>query len=412
MKNTDKNSWDFSNNKELQMHSVHAYPAKFPAFIATKAFDFASSKGVKVNSVADVFCGCGTVSLEAKMHGIKFWGCDINPVATLITRAKSATYDTEKFSSFCKKIESFFKNSEISSAQYEQANERLKYWFDESTYLDLFRLKMSIERVVFSEKYLDAFLCIFSSLLKAVSRWLAKSIKPQIDPNKKHIAVWDVFHSQCKKFKLAIEQVNLQNPKAVDINIVTGNFLEMRNIPFVDLIITSPPYVTSYEYADLHQLSSLWLQYTDDYRSLRKGSIGSMYNSEEYTIDLSKLNQTGRDIIFALGKKQKTNSKVRSIARYYSDIQDSIEKCAGMLNQGGMALFVVGDTEYKSVKIKNSEHLIHSMQDAGFINIEKEKRKISQKRLTPYRDKFGKFTSDKAKRKVYHEEYVISGRIQ
>jgi hypothetical protein len=31
--------------------------------------------------------------------------------------------------------------------KYEQANERLKYWFDESTYMDLFRLKESIEKL-------------------------------------------------------------------------------------------------------------------------------------------------------------------------------------------------------------------------------------------------------------------------
>lgn len=54
------------------------------------------------------------------------------------------------------------------------------------------------------------------------------------------------------------------------------NFLEEKNLPKTDLIITSPPYVTSYEYADLHQLSSLWLGYTEDYRDLRKGSIGSI----------------------------------------------------------------------------------------------------------------------------------------
>jgi hypothetical protein len=29
----------------------------------------------------------------------------------------------------------------------------------------------------------------------------------------------------------------------------------------VTLVITSPPYVTSYEYADLHQLTSIWLGY-------------------------------------------------------------------------------------------------------------------------------------------------------
>ena len=84
-----EDEWNFSEDAELLMHTIHAYPAKFPAFIATKAFDYAEQEGVNVKTVADVFCGCGTVALEAKLHSKEFWGCDINPVATLIAKTKS-----------------------------------------------------------------------------------------------------------------------------------------------------------------------------------------------------------------------------------------------------------------------------------------------------------------------------------
>ncbi len=81
-----------------------------------------------------------------------------------------------------------------------------------------------------------------------------------------------------------------------------------------------------------------------------------------------------------------------------------------MLNNNGMAFFVVGDTEYKGVKIENSKHLEQDLIDNGFTNIRMGKRKISNKLLTPYRDNSGKFTSDKTQRAVYHEEFIISGR--
>ena len=38
--------WNDSEDKELLMHTVHVYPAKFPAFIATKAFAYAETEGV------------------------------------------------------------------------------------------------------------------------------------------------------------------------------------------------------------------------------------------------------------------------------------------------------------------------------------------------------------------------------
>lgn len=405
-----ENAWNFGDEAELTMHTIHAYPAKFPAFIAKKAFDYAESEGVNVRKVADVFCGCGTVALEAKTHKKDFWGCDINPVATLIARAKSATYDECVVKELFERIYSSYHNLRIHKDAYQKANERLKYWFTENSYIELLRLQTAIENNIDDEKYLEAFQCLFSSILKAASRWLTKSIKPQVDPNKGEINIWEAFVLQYNKFIRAIEQLHMPN-NGQQVEIVTRNFLEANDLPMVDLIITSPPYVTSYEYADLHQLSSLWLRYTEDYRTLRCGTIGSSYNSNADIISFEQLNTTGKRIVSELVETKNAKAHVRSVARYYVDIQNAIVKCSGMLNNGGMAFFVVGDTEYKGTRIKNSEHLVESLLDSGFSDIKAAKRLISKKILTPYRDEFGRFTSDKSKRTVYHEEYVISGRI-
>ena len=406
-----EDEWNFGDKTEFLMHTIHAYPAKFPAFIATKAFEYAEQEGVEVKTVADIFCGCGTVALEAKLHGKDFWGCDINPVATLITKTKSTTYDINTLGRYFDRIKETYYNMDINNTAYEKAPERLKYWFNENSFIDLQRLKQSIEAVVTESEYQDAFLCLFSSILKASSKWLTKSIKPQIDPNKEEIVIWDVFKRHFDKFSKALIQINSCALKPSNIRIENESFLDFEDFPRVDLIISSPPYVTSYEYADLHQLSSLWLQYVSDYRDLRRGSIGSMYNSEGFEIDLNSLNAVGQQIVQDLLADSKATAKVRSVARYYIDIQRAIHNCANMLNNGGMAFFVVGDTEYKGVKIKNSEHLVQCLRNEGFKDIKAAKRRISNKLLTPYRDECGRFSSDKTQRTIYHEEFIISGRM-
>ena len=179
--------WNFGNDNECLMHTLHTYPAKFPAFIASKAFDYARREGVTVKKVSDIFCGCGTVALEAKIHGKDFWGCDINPVATLIAKTKSTTYDINVVKKYYESIEKKIKEIVTPSNVYEDANERLKYWFNEKSYIELLKVKTAIDMCVPEEKYKTAFLCLFSAILKASSRWLTKSIKPQIDPNKKAI---------------------------------------------------------------------------------------------------------------------------------------------------------------------------------------------------------------------------------
>lgn len=402
--------WNFSQEHEYLMHNMHTYPAKFPSFIATKAFAYAEKEGVNVNIVSDIFCGCGTVALEAKLHNKDFWGCDINPVATLIAKVKSSSYKVDTLNRYYKRIIRAQKNINLSDDIYLRANERLKYWFKENSYKELYKLKKAIDENTPNGKYKSAFYCVFSSILKSSSKWLTKSIKPQIDNQKKDIDIINSFNIKYKKFINSVEEINRSEYDS-KIEIRNKNFLSIRKLPKVDLIISSPPYVTSYEYADLHQLSSLWLDYTDDYRLLRKGSIGSAYNSENFLLEIEKLNFVGKKIVQELLHTDKSKANIRSVARYYYDMQRVINQCSKMLNSGGMAFFVVGDTEYKGVKILNSEHLIQSLYESGFKDIKVSKRLISNKFLTPYRDSIGKFTSDKSQRTIYHEELIISGRI-
>ena len=168
--------------------------------------------------------------------------------------------------------------------------------------------------------------------------------------------------------------------------------------------------MTSYEYADLHQLSSLWLNYTDDYRKLRKGSIGSIYYSNEAAIDISALNNTGREIVDSLMQRDCPKAKVKSVARYYLDMQAAVKRSSSMLNEDGMIFFVIGDTEYKGVKILNSKHLVEALHEEGFHDIKIGKRTISKGICVPFRDSNGKFSKDKSKKQIYHEEFIISGR--
>lgn len=400
--------WNFGDSPDLKMHGIHSYPAKFPAFIAIKAIELAFKQDIQVKKISDIFCGCGTVALEAKKANIDFWGCDINPVATLITKAKTHNYNLSKLDKYFQSIKNdFFANDPIDGACYVNANERIRYWFKQESFNDLYKLKNAIFTIQQSI-YRVAFECLFSSILKPTSKWLTKSIKPQVDPNKNIPDVWKSFEKQYKKFIACIQEIKTSSSK---IEIDTCSILTKKRAPEVDLIITSPPYVTSYEYADLHQLSSLWLDFTTDYTSLRKGTIGSAYYSKTFNYNMLDLNETARNIITELQSNENiAKSKIKAIARYYIDMQKVTEQCYKMLNPYGMVLFIIGDTEYKGTQIHNSKQLVESLIRIGFNEVSISKRKITNKILTPYRDKNGKFTNNKGNREIYHEEFVIIGR--
>lgn len=393
--------WNQSEQKELSIHKVHVYPAKFPSLIAQKAIEYCKKNSYQVNIVSDIFCGCGTVAVEAKRLGYDFYGCDLNPVAVMIAGVKSSSYDLESVERYYKEIVERYSDLQKQN-KYDEANDRLKYWYIESQYNELYYLKESILVCVQEEKYRELFLCIFSSILKATSKWLTKSIKPQVDPNKEIHNVMDTFEKQYKFFLKAIKQIDYKQDTKVEIE--CKNVLAVDKKKYVDLIITSPPYVTSYEYADLHQLSTLWLDYTTDYKELREDSIGSLYNSSKKTYtDLSEFEKR-------IVEKMPSGAKRKAVERYYFDMNNVVIKAGELLKENGIIVIVIGDTEYKEIKMQNAYALAEDMILNGFEIMEIAKRKISNKFLPTHRDATGKFSSNNSDRKIYSQEYILIGR--
>ena len=403
-------SWDFGDRREDPIHRIHAYPAKFPAFITTKAMQYAEQQGVNVNVVADVFCGCGTTAVEAKRNGKNFWGCDINPVATLIAQVKTHHYRDEALARYFADIQDKFRRVTPGRAGRSRIGDRIRYWFDDRNIDDLLRLDHAIRSATpAGSRHRKFFRCAFSNILKPTSRWLTKSIKAQLDPDKSPRRVMEAFEDQVALMRRANHENRFPTPRP-RVSIRTRNFLvpekpESR----ADLIVTSPPYVTSYNYADIHQLSTLWLGYATDYRALRKNMLGNQVGVQApVAAEIETFSATGKasysDLI------QVAPCKARSVARYFLDVDKAVAKCRRMLNDGGMAVFVIGNTGYKGVQIDNREHLVHCMNRANFRDVETVPRKVSLKIMTPYRDARGRFTRDAKQRRVYGEEFVVIGR--
>lgn len=271
--------WNFGEKKEDKMHQIHTYPAKFPSFITTKAIEYAQEKNIHIETVGDLFCGCGTVAYESAKYGFDFWGCDVNPVAALIARVKSKKLSSEKLIKYYERILVLYEDSSNCSLNENSVNDRIMYWFEPERVCELYRMLSAIEKVCKNDKdYEDFFLCAFSNILKATSRWLTKSIKPTIDKSKITKSVLYYFKKQFTKMYSANHDSKINARASVKIEVLDS--LKIDQVEKVDLLVTSPPYVTSYEYADLHQLSLLWLKFTDDYRVYRKDTIGSVYEKK------------------------------------------------------------------------------------------------------------------------------------
>lgn len=402
-------SWDFPAIPEPRIHRIHPYPAKFPAFLTSKALSYARRAGLETKSIADIFCGCGTVAYEARRAGVDFWGCDVNPVATLIAKTKSGKYSPERVRSYAGLIleDLYLANTNVDLA--EAAVLKLRDWFEPDQFDDLARLLNAIKKTVpVRSRYREVFLCAFSAILKRCSQWRQRSIKPSFDRSKKPASVKKAFESQCSFMIDAFKQSGLELDTKQEINLANVLTLSKPKTP-VDLIITSPPYVTSYEYADLHQLSSLWLGFASDHRDLRIGSIGSTQHNLNLGQKIDQLNLVGTQVVFALFNEDRRAA--RAVANYYLDMQNVAIRCRQFVSDKGIAVFVIGNTRYCGVEIDNASHLTEALLHAGFGKVRITRRQISNKAATPFRSNLGRFSRTETSTQIYAHEYVVIAHL-
>ena len=74
-------------------HGIHPYKGKFYPQLAKSLLNLADIPPGSV--VLDPFCGSGTTLLEGYLNGYKAYGCDMNPLAAKIARAKVGILDVE-----------------------------------------------------------------------------------------------------------------------------------------------------------------------------------------------------------------------------------------------------------------------------------------------------------------------------
>lgn len=412
-----EDSWAFENltqgDTNYITHGYHRYPAKFIPQLASRLINDFTKKG---DLVVDPFMGSATTLVEAKILGRRSVGVDINPVAYLIAKAKVTPIDPIKLDDAYKNILSNFTDDKALPL-FEKDNqldipehERIDYWFKPQEKKKLGVIYTQIKKIE-DKDIQDFFFCSFSHILKNCSIWLMKSNKPTRDLNKKIPDPYQTFSRHAKKMinknRTFWGLLNENKSLDVDSSPICG---DARAIPVsnnsVALMVTSPPYVTSYEYADLHQLSALWFNYTDDLSKFRKSFMGSAHNDVKQTVVGSEL---GEKIVEAL--KEHNTKKDKEVAIYFSEMRDSFIEMKRYLKKGGLASIVIGDTAFKGVPVLNAEVFVEQMQNLGFKIYKIIKRRIPSKILPSVRDKkTGRFApiGNHNNTLAYSFEYIIT----
>ena len=418
-------SWSFAGLTAQQTgyitHCYHRYPAKFIPQVARRLIEEHSKKG---DTVLDPFMGSGTTLVEALVQGRKARGSDINPAAVVASRAKTRAIEPQRLHKALEKFNSDLQLLEQARGMrvlfsppeplLPSSQERLDWWFPRNQQERLGSILTLIEDTR-PEAVRDFLRCAFSHALKTVSYWLMKSSKPTRDKRKLAKGVPNPV-APLRRHLAKMERANARFWKELPETMREAADVragDARKLPWragtVDLVVTSPPYVTSYEYADLHELTSLWLGALADLAVTKDQFIGSA--AARNRAEAEAESDIGREIVAAL--RERSQAKAEEARQYFLDMEHCFREMHRVLKPGGVVCNVIGNTSLKGVEVLNAEVHAEIMTHLGFEVVDVVKRIIPSKTLPQIRDpETGKFTS-RGKGKLveaYPEEFILIAR--
>lgn len=395
------------------------------------------------DKVGDPFLGSGTSGVEALRSSRSFWGCDVNPVATLISQAKCTSlepgrlkYETDKLEEklgciptpgrrqLTKTEIRRIKEIDIARASKE---DRLHYWFPlkyQSTLLAILEEISSIQEPELQTHYL----CAFSNILRSSSIWLSGSTKPQKDLEKFLSDPIDRFRKQIRSMvkRNILYWESLDAPHGIqsrfELEVQDARALSNEGSS-VDLIVSSPPYATCYQYAEIHQLTQLWLEKHEllPEADIRTSCIGAKRVSnrgkpqENSTAQISSSSANNcLETLLELGsqlpqKRSAINREVKALRHYFADMNMAIHECGRILKSGKYLILIVGDSKKRGIAIPTSDALVENAEQVGLCLERKISRRIPARVLVSTRDEAtGKFSSRASSNtQAYAEENIL-----
>jgi site-specific DNA-methyltransferase (cytosine-N4-specific) len=354
--------WDFFGAKTSYLtHGIHPYPAKFIPQIPNALIQELSSVG---ETVGDIFCGSGTTLVEALSLKRNAIGIDANPLACLISKAKTVLLsdsDTTTLSNLCLKAKNSFEELSLSrqgtlfnqtmykSSAWRPDSNNLNFWFTPSVIEELAEC-LSWCNEITSENAKSLALTAFSSIIVAVSK---QDSDTRYVRREKFIEIGDVF----KKFYKSLEnciRASLSFSELTEsrfsCNIYNSNLLDPPDIDTLDLIVCSPPYPNAFSYHLYHRTRMLWLQMNQiDFKSVEIGSHRK-YSSK--------------------------SSKAASIDTFKLEFSSIFKWVKSHLKYDGFACFVIGDSIIRGEVFKNASILSALANSFGFKEVASIERSI------------------------------------
>lgn len=244
--------WDFPDRVvHSRIESIHPYPAKFVAELPRALLSVLPMP--PGTAVLDPFCGGGTTLVECQRMGLASVGIDLNPIACLMARVKTAPRPLGLRESAIGVVDGARRAGNVAIPSLPN----LDHWFDRPIQHELATLTEGIGKAPAAVR--DALRLALSSIIVRVSRQESDTRYAAIEKNVTRSDVSRLFLRAAIRLDDVLADRNYPLAAADVFEADTLKFDPSRLGCRVGMIITSPPYPNAYEYWLYHKYRMYWL---------------------------------------------------------------------------------------------------------------------------------------------------------
>ena len=360
----DNDIFEIESSPSYYSHSMFKYPAKFTPEIPNWFLRNFTSEN---ENILDCFCGSGTSLVEASIQNRKPLGIDFDPLSHLLTITKTSHLNSNEIS----EIKEIYKNLiKPSKNPFYPDLVNLEHWFNEPNITTLSNIYSNIIDLNLSNsKISNFFLTSFASIIRKSSYSDEVSPKPYVSTklNKIPAISSNLFIKTIEK-NLKIFEISKYQSNHIAKIIGSDSRKKTLYNQKVDHVITSPPYINSFDYVRILRLENLWLNNfsSEEILQHKQNQIGTeniyvdIYKKVPEVTKISNLDSIISDI-YVCDKKRS-----HVVHKYFKDMEITFKVMQSTIKKDGYFCIVVGNCFIKGIEIKTYQFFIELLEQIGF----------------------------------------------
>jgi DNA modification methylase len=355
----------FDHNLELPRHRWYGFKEGFSENLICQAVDEVSS-GIsrKRPRLLDPFSGSGTSLVSSGRLGLNATGIEVNPFLAFTARAKCSIgrWNRVSFQNTLERVLLESKHESLSPLEgvstFTEKNGLKKWLFNRSVLRGFTSLDIALKD---TEKYQEPLrLALIASLMECCNATKdGKCLRYLKDWQSRGLNSNDLREVFRTKASTIIDDLVEHEFKGSGLKLLKGDSrtrLKRLKADSYDLIVTSPPYLNSFDYSDVYRPELFAGGFTNTNDELRRIRLQTLRSHIQVNWDpSSEISSSMLPPILSQLKEREDKlwdkRLISMVQAYFSDMADILRECGRVVRPNGQAWIVVSTSAYVGIEI-------------------------------------------------------------